>query len=236
VAPITTPVLDVMRPESANAVGGEIESSTLALIDTFHAGPITTLDQMQDAVVDRQTIGAAITRIEDFFAPLKQMAHKLHRALCDRESAILAPLRAFDGARRDAMQEFRRLEEAERRARESRLADEAKQLREQTAAAEAAALEHQGFHDEAAAVVQEAIAAPAPVVVERDPVKAIVGFKTRREYKWRYSQNDPVRAARLIPREYLVVDEKKIGAYARSMKGTGTIPGIEFYSDDVPVR
>ncbi len=34
-----------------------------------------------------------------------------------------------------------------------------------------------------------------------------------------------------VPREYLMVDEKKIGAVARATKGTVTIPGVEIFND-----
>jgi hypothetical protein len=36
-----------------------------------------------------------------------------------------------------------------------------------------------------------------------------------------------------IPRDYMMPDEKKIGAYARSMKSKASMPGVEFYSDTI---
>jgi hypothetical protein len=47
-----------------------------------------------------------------------------------------------------------------------------------------------------------------------------------REYKYEILDE------KLIPKEYLMIDEKKIASYAKAMKGTGTIPGIRFF--DVP--
>ena len=98
----------------------------------------------------------------------------------------------------------------------------------------------------AAAVLAEAIAAPAPVVVLPDATKAVDGLKFVRRWLWRYAggpadlkQTPPAVLARtmqLIPREYLCVDEKKVGAIARSSKGTIKIPGIEIYFVDEPVR
>ena len=44
------------------------------------------------------------------------------------------------------------------------------------------------------------------------------------------------RTMKLLPREFLIPDEKKIGAYARSMKGSGAIPGVDIYYVDDPTR
>ena len=40
----------------------------------------------------------------------------------------------------------------------------------------------------------------------------------------------------LIPREFLCVDEKKLGAHIRAMKDSAKVPGIEIYYVDDPVR
>ncbi|MCP4178065.1 MAG: hypothetical protein GY756_09880 [bacterium] len=45
---------------------------------------------------------------------------------------------------------------------------------------------------------------------------------------WKHKIND----IRLIPREYLVVDNQKIAAIARATKGTLTIPGVTFYAEN----
>jgi hypothetical protein len=35
-----------------------------------------------------------------------------------------------------------------------------------------------------------------------------------------------------VPREFLKVDDVKVGQYVRAMKSTGAIAGIEIYSED----
>lgn len=44
---------------------------------------------------------------------------------------------------------------------------------------------------------------------------------------WNFSITDPS----LIPREYMLVDEKKIAAVVRAMKGDTAIPGVTVYAD-----
>lgn len=229
-------LLDALRPETAAGAGVELETRTRRLLDALPDAPITDAAGLQAAVVERQELGAAMKTIEAYFAPLKSAAYRLHRELCDREAAVLAPLRARDRARVEAMQAFDRHVEAERRQHEQALAEAARRERDAIAAAEAAALESAGERATAEAVLHEAITAPAPVAVAPDPLADVSGYKTRRTYKWRYVGGDRAAALRLIPREYLTPDETKIGAYARAMKGSGTIPGIEFYAEDVPVR
>jgi hypothetical protein len=186
----------------------------------------------------------AIKRVEEFFKPLKAMADQLHKALCSREREILEPLRSADVAKVDAIKRYHLTEQRERQRRQDAEAEARRRDDQDRAAIEAARLEEQGEHALAAAVVEEAIAAPTPVVVYPDPVAAVVSF-TRR-WKWKY-QHGPAditktppqlvaRALALVPKEFLCLDEKKVGAYARSMKTTGHIPGIDIYAVDEPNR
>jgi regulator of protease activity HflC (stomatin/prohibitin superfamily) len=164
------------------------------------------------------------------------MAHKLHKALCDRESEILAPIRMVDVKLRSAIGTYNDERTRAREAQERAEAERRRKEDEARAAQEAAQLEAAGEHMMAAQVLEEAIAAPTPVVVLPDEMKAIEGLSLRTEYRWRYLDNDPVRAFQLIPREYLVVDEVKLTRLAKAMKGTAHVPGITFYTEKVPVR
>jgi hypothetical protein len=230
-------VIDFNSPESATTAGGELVSSTEALVSRL-AGPraIATHAEQERAVHDRQQIGDAIKSVEEFFYPLKRLAHQLHKGLCDRETAILAPLRRLDETKRRAMAEYGAAEDRARHERERQAAEARQREREAAAIAEAAMLERAGEHAYAAAVVNEAIAAPAPVVVLPDAMKAIPGLKFRRTWKWRYVGDDRARALELLPRAYLMPDESKITAHASHMKESAAIPGIEFFPEDLPVR
>jgi hypothetical protein len=223
-------VVDFNQPDTARGVGGELAADTTALVTrvgVVHVGDHTSLAQ---AVLDRQAIAESVKRVQAFFEPFKSSAYKLHRMLCDRENEILGPLLRLDKAMREGISAFKA---AEDRARLQRERDESERRRrddEERAAREAAHLEAAGEHALAAAVVDEAIAAPAPVVVLPDTTKGVDGLKFTRRWLWR-----PTNAA-LVPREFLCLDEKKISAYARAMKGSGAIAGIEIYYIDDPVR
>ncbi len=243
-AKAAAPALNIAPAESAKLVGVELATTTSSLATRLGPTAITDLASCEQAVLDRQAIGAAIKNVEAFFEPFVSMAFQLHRALTGRRAEILAPLQRVDNVKRSAIQAFK---DAQTRIRQQREREEAEQRRrdeQDRAAAEAAALETAGEHALAAAVIEESIAAPLPVVALTNEVKALVSF--RREWKWRYSggpkkvdETPPeviARTMQLTPRQFLCIDEKRVGAYVRSMKESAVIPGLEVYWDDVPIR
>lgn len=233
--PAPAKVIDFIDPAKAKDVGTDLETTARSLATRVEGVLVTDLPSLEQAVRDRQSLGDAIKRVEDFFTPLKKLAHAMHKALCDRETAILAPLQRVDGLKRSAIAAYKQAQDQLRALRERELADARRREDEARAAADAAALEAAGDHDQAAAVLDEAIAAPVTVVVLPDETRAVAGLKFRTEYKWRFT-SDEARALQLIPREFLCVDPKKLTAYAKAMKGTGRVPGITFYSEELPVR
>lgn len=93
---------------------------------------------------------------------------------------------------------------------------------------EKAAAEARRIAEEAKAKNPEApppIVITAPVVTRAPP--KVSGVSTREVWKFRVT--DPAS----VPREYLVIDESKLGAMARATKGTVMVPGVEFYSEEV---
>lgn len=239
-------VIDFIQPDKAREVGGELETTTKSLAQRLSSTTVTDTKSLEQAVLDRQAIGDAIKRVEDFFAPFKQMAHRLHRALCDRETEILTPLKRVDAVKRTAISDYKAERDRIRQAQERELAEQRRREDEARAMADAELLAASGQHQEAAAVLEEAIAAPAPVVALTDETKGVEGLKFTRRWLWRYRGGPNVikdtppevlqRAMQLVPRDFCCVDEKKVGQYVRSMKSTAKIPGIEIYYVDDPVR
>lgn len=245
-ATATAPRIDVNQPESVKGVGAELAATTQSLAVRLAGSAITDLASLGQAVSDRQLIGESVKRVQEFFTPFKAMAHKLHKALCDRENEILGPLLRLDAEKRTAISAFKDEQDRARQARERALVDQQRRENETRAAHEAALLEASGDREMAAAVLADAIAAPAPVVVLADETEDVEGLQFTRRWLWRYAggpkdikQTPPqvlARTLQLIPREFLCVDEKKVGAYVRSMKNSGRIPGLEIYYVDDPVR
>jgi hypothetical protein len=116
-------------------------------------------------------------------------------------------------------------EEADARAKELQAAQEA--VRQAEDPFMAALLQEDA--DEALQATQEAIrevraVESAPLCPDLPKVAAA---GTRIVRPWKFRIVDPA----LIPREYLAVDEVKIGAYVRAMKESASIPGVETFQD-----
>lgn len=219
-----------------STLGTDLEQETKLVVVRLANVAIHSTPDLSQAVLDRQDLGTRAKAVADFFRPFKDMAHKLHKGLCDRENEILGPILALDLRLKRAITDYKTEQDRIRQEAERVEADQRRRDEEARLLAEAAQLEVAGEHTLAAAAVEQALSAPVPVVVFPDATRHVEGLKFRTEWKWRYSNNNPARAMELIPREYLAIDEKKVGGYVRSMKGSGKIPGIEIYSEQVPVR
>jgi hypothetical protein len=164
----------------------------------------------------------------------KGIKEQLEAVVRQAEIPMASYIREQDKIRREAEAKARKeREEAEEKARnlaadERAKAEEArKQAQESIDPFEAALAEAdaEAATEAANTAVREAHAiAAAPLCPELPKVSA-AGTKIMRP--WKFHIVDPT----LIPREYLAVDEVKIGAYVRAMKEAASIPGVETYQD-----
>lgn len=180
--------------------------------------------------------------------PIDQ-AHKLHKSLCGRRNAIDAPLAeaetaikrslgTYEANKRAEIEAKRRAEEAKARRMAEALERErqqqieaARKVVEDKRLAEAAALEAAGKSKEADAVLAAPIyvvappIAPPPIADRTPRYQAPVSVSTRTNWQFRIMNTD------LIPREWLIPNEKAIGAYVRAQKDKAVIPGVDIYSE-----
>lgn len=189
---------------------------------------VQDLDSLARAREVRAAVGEKQKAITAQLAKPKAWAHGLHQWFCSLERAALAPLQILDGFERGQITAFHDEETRRREVREREIAEARREAEQARATTEAAALERVGEHALAAAVVAEAIAAPVPVVVLPDTVKAVQSFRRR----WCYEVTDES----LVPREFCVVDTVKLGRYATAMKTSAAVPGVRFFYVDDPIR
>jgi hypothetical protein len=208
----------------------EIKSRALELqarVKSIVVRDQATLDAANDFLHE---LDAMIEQIDKTFNPQIAKAHELHKSLLAEKKKFTEPLelaKKVIGQRVaihvTALQEKRREAERVRLAAE----DEARRLAEK-AVDKAEKLEAGGNGGKAAKVIEEthdkveAIMAAAPEIPEEADTSGLV---IRED--WKFSIVD----ASLIPREYLVPDEKKIGRIVRALKGDANIPGVRVYSE-----
>jgi hypothetical protein len=230
----TTAVPDLIAPAdvAAQAAAAERDARTFVSLNKVD---VTDLGSLEHAVLVRSQLAEMKARIVEKLKEPKAWAHKLHRWFCDLENSALTPLEQLDLYERGQISTYKAEQDRIRQQRERELAEARRWEEQDRAAAVAAAFESDGQPEIAAAVIAEAIAAPVQAVVLPDATKAVEGLKFRRDYKWRYLTSE-ARALELVPRAFLAIDEKKLTAYAKAMKGAGQVPGIEFFHEDIPVR
>jgi hypothetical protein len=189
---------------------------------------LAVLDPASYALAGQELVRLATAerRIADWFRPLRDAAHKAWKVLCDREREVLTPLTQEIARLKRERVTWKAADDQRRRDEERRLADAEKRRAEEAAAAKAKQLEDRGQVAQAAQVLERAIAAPPPAVVLPDSTPKVAGISARKV--WRFRVVDEA----LVPREFLKVDDVKVGQYVRAMKSTGAIAGIEIYSED----
>lgn len=115
-------------------------------------------------------------------------------------------------------------QEQERLRREEQLKAEERARKEQEKlAAQAERAAASGQHAKAEALQDRAASVVAPVVQREAP--KVQGLSVREV--WRFEVVDPS----AVPREFLMVDEKKIGGVVRAMKGDTKIAGVRVWPD-----
>lgn len=151
------------------------------------------------------------------------------KAIDDQRKMMTKPL---DESKAAIMDFFRTplsmLDDAEAAIKRAMLTYQQEEQRKEREAREKAAAEARLIEAEAKAQNPDA---PPPVVI-MPPVKVaevpkVKGISTRKVWKARVAD------AAQVPREYLLVDEQKLGALARATEGSVQVPGVEFYSEDI---
>lgn len=185
---------------------------------------ITTADQYSAAANFLREIKTCRKRIADVFGPIVRAAHEAHKRAKAAQTEADQPLDQAEGIVKQSMIAYDTEQAQIARQRQIEAEAAARRAEEQRIVEEAAALEQAGE----AQAAQELIEAPviAPVVMVEKATPAVEGITYREA--WQFEVID----ANAVPREWLIVDEKKVGAYVRAVKGAANIPGVKAY----PVR
>lgn len=212
-----------MTPMTAVSVVPEVNSKGLSAVEQANAFSIQTQDDA--AVVDLFCVSlkALEHEVDAAYDEHIETAFKAHKSLCAKKKIYALPIleaRAIAkiklGAWQDKLKALAAVEEA-------RLRSEAKKRAEDEALALAARAAEFGDDKTADAIIS------APVVVEpvrmAAPVKTATVFQTR----WKAKVVNPA----MVPDEYWVIDEQKIGAVVRATKGAINIPGVSVFSERV---
>jgi len=184
---------------------------------------IKSADGYHAAASHLTAIKGVLKKISDAHARVKKPLLDATRELDKQKNEASAPLEQAELLIKRAMnaysEEQRRIQQEEQRKADEAVRKEQHKLQERAAKAEAS-----GKIEKAAALQVQAQTIVAPVI-SREPPK-VAGIVTRQA--WKFEVVD----ASLVPREYLSIDEKKIGGVVRSLKGDTKIPGVRVWPED----
>lgn len=219
---------------------------------------IDSVDMYQMAASELQTIKGRAKALDEKRKSITKPIDEAKTAVMDMFRQPLAILTEAEGVIKRALLTYDQEQEALRKAEEDRLREIARKEREaleakakeaeRAAAEKAAALKKQAeeaaaagnvaeaakleakaetvtakAEDRASALTMQAHAIAAPTVVREVPKVAGLSKQT----VWHARVED----ASLVPREYLVVNEKLLDGVAKSTKGAIKVPGVTFYAE-----
>jgi hypothetical protein len=160
-----------------------------------------------------------------FFKDTKAERHAKWKAVVALEKAFTDRLDIVEDAARKALKVYDDAEEEKRLAEQRKLqaeADEKARKEKERLEREAAKLKTPELREERLA---QAAAVVAPVVTVAPMAEKQKGESTRKIWKARV-----VDAAK-VPRQWLMVNEKALDAYAKATKGVSPVSGVEFYEE-----
>lgn len=203
-----------------------IEVNNLALSVPDQAKQIAAIKTNDDYTRAGQillTIKDIRKKIEATFKPIKQKMDAAKKEVLDQEKAADKPLLEAEAWIKPLISGYLIEQERIRKEEENRLREQARKEEEERQLQAAIEAEQNGSKEEAEEIISAPVQA-APVVVPKT-VPKVAGISQRENWKFRIVDE------KKIPREFLKVDEVKIGAYARAMKSAGNIPGVEIYNE-----
>jgi hypothetical protein len=225
---------EILPPEDPEA----LKTAALALNEKAKAIEINSTEAYELAATTLLAITLMRDGLEKTFRPEIDRAHKIHAAACAVLNHYDKPLKEDIKRLKDGMALFHQQEEA--RAREkARKEQEEEDKRAQAEAdaraqelqlADAVAAEERG-ETELAAVILES--KPLPIApVYRAPVQ-VMSQAPRKAAGSSYVPKwvGVVTNAALIPRKYLIPDDKAIQQEAKSLQERAEIPGVRFYDE-----
>lgn len=212
-----------MQTDFANAPEVREASQLVASMTALATGyRVTTAVQYSDGGEQLKKVKGAQNRLETL---RQSITRPLNAALKSANDLFREPAqRLFEAEKAIKGELSRYAEEQDRIRRDEQARADAKARQEQERIeAQARRAAEAGKPEKAAALEQRAAAVQAPIIQREAP--KIVGVSLREVPKFEIT--DPMK----VPREYLTVDEKKIGGVVRALKMDANIPGVRVWME-----
>ncbi len=172
---------------------------------------------------DLKQIKAQIKAIEDYRKSITDPINEQIKRIKAFFDVPINKLKEAEEVIKGAILKYQKEQERIRLEEQARLREEAEKRRLELEQ-KAKKLEEQGKTEKAEEVKQQAETIITPILAN-DTVK-VAGISKMKVWKYRITNES------LIPREYLIPNEKMLTQIAKSTKGALKIPGVEFYCEE----
>lgn len=206
------------------AIPAEKQAEQHALVSWAQTLTIQTVQERDDAVAKGKAAKALARAITDDFEPSRVAAKAAYDNVLKQRDKYVDPLVQVEKLVKAAQTTFEReeYEKAEKeRMRLQAIADKQAQAERERLEREAAKLKTpelaEARREMAAAIVAPVVTVPIIAKAEGTSAAKI----------WKARVVDPAK----VPREWMIVDQKALDAFAKSTKGTKQIEGVEFYPE-----
>jgi hypothetical protein len=202
----------------------QMQQEVSAIERQISAIKVTDADSYSLAVDLGKQVKDRRRSVEQFFTPMKQAQDAAKRVILDAERKALSPLQTAEAHLQQQVTNYRIEQERMDRQRRQQAQEEESARIKQAREREAEAARAAGREKLAIAIEKAPIDTPKVNVPSSLPA---VGRITRRKV-WKFKVVDPA----LVPAEFLIPDEKKIGERVREQQEQCAIPGIEVWAED----
>ncbi len=182
--------------------------------------------EVEAILLDVENHGKEISRAlkywDDFIGPVVSNSYNLWKMLKERQKVVSEPLEEKKKRAAIAVGSYRgALENERRRIEQEELLKREKEAEEERIK-QALELEKAGKKEDAEELISAPLFVPPVVVSQSEKTK---GVSVRETWKFKIVNEKE------IPREFLKVDEVKLGSYVRTFKEESNIPGIMVYAE-----
>ncbi len=194
------------------------------LVARAEAFLVDSADHLHEAADFLRTVKSARKKLADELKEPVSQAYRAHQSIVALRKRHDSPLASAETIVKRKVVDYQNEQNRLRRAEEQRRQDELRKREEEKRLEAAQELENAGHSADADVVLAEPIVVP-PVVMPTAPKPEGVSERTI----WKYR----VYAEELMPRDFLIPDDRKLGDLARATRGGALIPGVEFYAETV---
>lgn len=165
---------------SALPDSGPVEKENQPLIAHVTAMQVTSKDEHGSALEVYRAIALREKAVKAFFADFKEKAHQAHKAICDKETAVLAPLAQAKAIASQKINTYTAAEEKRKREEEVRLQEQARKDAEERQIADAEQAQKDGRAEEAESILNQET--EVPIVKVQTKTAKIAGVGTQKRW------------------------------------------------------